>query len=216
MSVGLFILAAVLLSVERICYVYIWHFPDSFRAFCDRLPWAFLGEPVDVLEKLFYGFKLIQFIVFFGWIYFHGNGSILPLSGGIFSLAAGGALIAVGQILNFSVFYRLGRVGVFYGNKFGYETPWCRAFPFSFLNHPQYVGTLLSIWGFFLVMRFPHDDWYILPILETVYYLLGGYFEQPNGHMRNINAFFRVIADWLSSVTPIFRSRRDPHSVRRR
>jgi methylene-fatty-acyl-phospholipid synthase len=56
--------------------------------------------------------------------------------------------------------------------------PWCRAFPFSVLQHPQYVGTVLSIWGFFLVMRFPHDDWYLLPIVETVYYALGAYFEQ--------------------------------------
>jgi len=27
-------------------------------------------------------------------------------------------------------------------------------------------------------MRFPHDDWYILPALETVYYVLGAYFER--------------------------------------
>jgi len=44
-------------------------------------------------------------------------------------------------------------------------------------KHPQYAGTLLSIWGFFLVVRFPHDDWYLLPILETGYYTLSAYFE---------------------------------------
>jgi phosphatidyl-N-methylethanolamine N-methyltransferase len=67
---------------------------------------------------------------------------------------------------------------VFYGDKFGYEVCWCRKFPFSLLKHPQYVGALLSIWGFFLAMRFPHEDWYILPALETVYYSLGAYFER--------------------------------------
>ena len=96
----------------------------------------------------------------------------------MWSLGLGGALLVVGQILNVSVFYRLGKVGVFYGNKLGYEIPWCRAFPFSVLKHPQYVGTLLSIWGFFLIMRFPHDDWYLLPTVETMYYVLGAYFEQ--------------------------------------
>jgi hypothetical protein len=32
------------------------------------------------------------------------------------------------------VLYRLGKVGVFYGNKFGYAIPWCRAFslPYTF------------------------------------------------------------------------------------
>ena len=69
-------------------------------------------------------------------------------------------------------------VGAFYGERFGYEVPWCRKFPFSWFKHPQYTGALLSIWGFFLVMRFPHDDWYMLPALETVYYVLGAYFER--------------------------------------
>ncbi len=71
-----------------------------------------------------------------------------------------------------------GQVGVFYGNKFGYPTRWVRKFPFSCLRHPQYIGALLSIWGFFLVMRFPQDDWYLLPALETLYYVLGAYWEQ--------------------------------------
>jgi methylene-fatty-acyl-phospholipid synthase len=101
-----------------------------------------------------------------------------PSAGNLWSLVPGLALIAGGQTLNLSVFYRLGNVGVFYGDKFGYEIPWCRRFPFSLFKHPQYAGTLLSIWGFFLVMRFPHDDWYLLPILETVYYSLGAYFER--------------------------------------
>jgi methylene-fatty-acyl-phospholipid synthase len=86
-------------------------------------------------------------------------------------------LIVAGQILNCGVFYRLGKVGVFYGSRLGYDMPWSRAFPFSWLKHPQYVGTVWSIWGFFVIMRFPHPDWYLLPALETVYYLLGAHFE---------------------------------------
>ncbi len=82
-----------------------------------------------------------------------------------------------GQILNLSVFYRLGVVGVFFGDRLGHEVPWCRAFPFSWISHPQYVGALLTIWGFFLVMRFPHADWFFLPAVETVYYSVGAYFE---------------------------------------
>ena len=45
-------------------------------------------------------------------------------------------------------------------------------------DDPQYVGTVLSIWGFFLVMRFPHDDWLVLPVLETIYYTLGARLER--------------------------------------
>jgi len=169
---------AALLSLERLCYVWIWRAPGAFRAWCDRPAVAGLGAPVDVVQKLFYGFKVIQDTVFVSWCSVYGHGSLWPLSGSVWALGLGGALLVVGQTLNVSVFYRLGKVGVFYGNKFGYAMPWCRVFPFSLLKHPQYVGSVLSIWGFFLIMRFPHDDWALLPAVETMYYVLGAYFEQ--------------------------------------
>jgi phosphatidyl-N-methylethanolamine N-methyltransferase len=178
MSLGLWLCAAVLLSLERLCYVWIWRAPEAFRALCNRPAVASLGTPVDIVQKLFYGFKGIQSAVFIGWCYVYGNGALLPHSGETEALALGGTLIVAGQMLNASVFCRLRKVGVFYGNKFGHEIPWCQEFPFSLLKHPQYVGTVLSIWGFFLIMRFPHADWYLLPALETVYYVLAAYFEQ--------------------------------------
>jgi hypothetical protein len=171
------LLAAVLLSLERICYIYVSRAPEHFRRFCRRPAVAYLGEPVDVLRKLFYGFKGLQFAVFFGWCYIHGHGSLSPTGSGTLPLGVGAALIVAGQILNCGVFYRLGKVGVFYGNKLGYELPWSRAFPFSLFTHPQYVGAVCLIWGFFLIMRFPHHDWYMLPALETVYYVLGASLE---------------------------------------
>jgi len=95
-------------------------------------------------------------------------------------LALGLILLLAGQVLNAGVFVRLGQVGVFYGRKFGYPVTWCSGFPFSLCADPQYVGAVLSIWGFFLIARFPHDDWFILPVLETVYYILGARLEREN------------------------------------
>ena len=178
MSLEFFLVAAALLSLERICYVLVWHYPESFRALCGHLGNAASGGPVAVLQKLFYCFKGIQLAVFCWWCYFYANGSFSLLNGGLLSVVSGGALIVAGQILNFGVFYRLGTTGVFYGNQFGYKIRWCRQFPFSLLKHPQYVGTLFSIWGFFLATGFAHDNWYWLPSLETVYYIVGAYFEQ--------------------------------------
>jgi hypothetical protein len=177
MTVWLWLFAAAFLSLERICYVYISRAPERFRRFCTRPAVASFGDPVDVVRKLFYGFKGIQFAVFFAWCSVHGHGSLSPAARGFLPLAIAGALIVAGQILNCGVFYRLGTVGVLYGNKLGYGISWSRAFPFSWFKHPQYVGTVWSIWGGFLIMRFPHSDWYMLPTLETVYYVLGAYFE---------------------------------------
>ena len=137
-----------------------------------------IPESPSVLRLLFYGFKLLQCAVFIWWCYFFADGSLLPFSGNLLSLGLGMALIVAGQTLNASVFYRLGKLGVFYGDRFGYEIPWCRKLPFSLCKHPQYAGALLSISGFFLFMRFPADDWYLLPLLETAYYTVGAYFER--------------------------------------
>src|SRR5262249_18443451 len=139
---------------------------------------ASLGSPIEIVQKLFYGFKGLQGAVFIGWCAWYSAGSFWPLPGGLGALGLGAAMIVAGQMLNLSVFYHLGQVGVFYWNKLGYALPWFRAFPFSWLTHPQYVGTVLSIWGFFLVMRFPHDDWYLVPSLETAYYAFGAYYER--------------------------------------
>jgi len=116
--------------------------------------------------------------VFVGWCYIYGDGMFVALAGGVTANFVGGVLMTIGQALNFCVFYRLGNIGVFYGNKFGHDVPWNHRFPFSIIDHPQYVGALLTIWGFFLVARFPHDDWLFLPVLETIYYFAGAFFER--------------------------------------
>jgi methylene-fatty-acyl-phospholipid synthase len=170
MILTLTVLAAALLALERIGYILIWHHPDRFARLCRRWhgPEA---EPLKLLEALFVFFKLLQISVFIGWFMVFGDG-LLPLpTAPLPALTLGIALLLAGQILNFSVFWKLGRVGVFYGNKLGHEVPWVRGFPFSLVAHPQYTGTLISIWGLFLVMRYPHPDWIILPLISTVYYL---------------------------------------------
>jgi phosphatidyl-N-methylethanolamine N-methyltransferase len=170
--------ACVLLSIERICYVLVWRAPEVFRLWCAHPAVARVGGPVDVLQGLFVLFKLLQVAVFAVWCCAFADDALLPLPAPPAALAVGVLLIASGQALNLSVFGRLGRIGVFYGARFGHEVPWCDGFPFSYLRHPQYVGTVMTIWGLFLIARFPHDDWIVLPVVETVYYALGMRFER--------------------------------------
>ncbi len=172
-----FLAAAALLSLERIAYVWVWRQPDGFRTACHRLAPRSPDGPVTVLRRLFYTFKGVQVAVFAGWCYVYGGGTLWPSAEGPW-LALGLSLICGGQLLNWSVFRRLGDAGVFYGNRFGYDVPWSTAFPFSVLDHPQYVGAVMSIWGLFLIARFPNPDWYVLPAVETVYYVVGSYLER--------------------------------------
>ena len=120
--------SAVLLSLERLCYVWIWRAPEQFRTLCGH-PAPARMMPLTVLRLLFLGFKVLQLAaVFVGWCLVHGGGSLWHLDGGAHSFALGAILIAAGQLLNSGVFYRLGQVGVFYGNRFGYQIPWWTMF----------------------------------------------------------------------------------------
>lgn len=178
-----FIVAAALLSVERLTYVAVWRWPDRFQHVC-RSRWLHdVGSPVDALTLLFVVFKLIQLAVFVGWCLVH-EGRLIPGERSAGVLLASASLLIVGQSLNLSVFRTLGRVGVFYGSRFGHYVPWRMTFPFSWLDHPQYVGALLTIWGFFVLTRFPAPDWTALPLLETVYYAFGAHFEQDRAVSR--------------------------------
>ncbi len=98
MSLWAFVVAAVLLSLERVCYVWAWRAPESFRAFCARPRVMALGDPVSVLQKLFFCFKGIQLAVFFGWCYLHGYG-LLPslMSRDFVVLTVGTAAIIAGH-----------------------------------------------------------------------------------------------------------------------
>ena len=176
-----FVLAAMALSLERLCYIWVWRRPEVFRARIARLSRVVAIDPVTAVRLLFYAFKVLQFTVFVAWLYVFGHGEIwtAPRPSGV--VASGVALIIAGQILNVAVFLRLGSVGVFYGSRFGHDVPWVDAFPFSWLKHPQYLGTVLSIWGLFVAVRFPAPDWYVLPLLETAYYALGARLEQDPG-----------------------------------
>lgn len=170
-------LAALLLSLERVAYALVCHDPAAFRRWCSRPPVSRLGSPVDVVAWLFGGFKLLQLSVFAGWHLWYGDGSLLPHSREPWVLGSGALLVVLGQALNLSVFRRLGKAGVFYGNRLGGGAPWCTAFPFTWFDHPQYVGTVLAIWGLFVLFRFPAPDWIVLPVIETVYYALGAWAE---------------------------------------
>jgi methylene-fatty-acyl-phospholipid synthase len=178
MILELFVAAALLLAIERIAYVVITRHPAAFLAWCSLPIVRRLGRPLDVVRALFVTFKIIQAAVFAVWIDRHGGGDLRPLDAGWPPLAAGAILIVAGQLLNVGVFFRLGRAGVFYGRSLGHDVPRCSAFPFSVFSHPQYVGTVLSIWGLFLITRFPQRDWLVLPALETAYYALGARFER--------------------------------------
>lgn len=176
MGTTTFVTAAAVLALERVAYIWIYRRPDTFVRLLARWPRRQLS-PVDALARVFAGFKIVQVFVFAWWLW--RADARLPVAGEqAVAVTLGLLCVAGGQFLNLRVFQVLGRAGVFYGNRFGLALPWRNEFPFSVMDHPQYVGTCLSIWGLFMVTLYPQPGWYALPLLETAYYAMGSFFER--------------------------------------
>ena len=73
----------------------------------------------------------------------------------------------------------IGKEGVYYGEKLGRKVPWCTSFPFSVVSHPQYVGSVLSIWGVLTLVQAqgPATIWTIA-YYWTGLYVVTGLIEQ--------------------------------------
>lgn len=177
MNLAVFALAASLLSLERVGYLWAWRRPEAFARRVRALGLA--DDPVIGLERLFYGFKVLQIGVLTGWIAWRQGDAFPALAPEPWAFWGGLALVVVGQALNFGTFRAIGRTGVFYGVRFGHDVPWCSKFPFNLVDHPQYVGTVMTIWGAFLASDLPEPDWVVLPAFLTVSYLIGMALEKP-------------------------------------
>tara|TARA_B100000497_G_scaffold12826_1_gene14656 strand:- start:188 stop:520 length:333 start_codon:yes stop_codon:yes gene_type:complete len=59
-------------------------------------------------------------------------------------------LLTIGQTLNTAVYYKLGLIGVYYGDRLGYQLPYIITFPYNIgIKNPQYVGCVLTLCGLY-------------------------------------------------------------------
>ena len=79
------------------------------------------------------------------------------------------------QTLNVSMYNAIGKKGVYYGEKLGSKVPWCTSFPFNVVSHPQYVGSVLSIWGVFALVyaQGPATLWTVATYWTGLYFVTG-------------------------------------------
>jgi hypothetical protein len=144
---------ALATSLERLCYIFISKSPKTFKKVCDsRLARNLrFGPPVEALSKLLVAFKAVQVVALFGWYVLAAplvDFTVLSH----FRWVSGIQLVVLGQLLNAATFAALGMNGVLFGCQFGQEIPWVTGFPFTVAKHPQYVGVIMTISGFVLLM----------------------------------------------------------------
>ena len=87
MNTIVFVLAAILLSIERLTYVWAWRRSEQFIAVCRRIGSGI--DPIDALEGLFRLFKVLQLAVFVGWsMWWDGGGLTVRKNGALAPLDA--------------------------------------------------------------------------------------------------------------------------------
>lgn len=137
------------LTIPHLLYAFIWYFPRTWMKLVGR-------SPVEKFAQTAGALKIVQFGSVLSWI----SGTSL-FSNGLSWLAEVTilqwlgflGLLSIGQTLNGGVLSTIGIDGTYYGFKLGKKVPWYSGFPFSVCPHPQYVGSSLSVWAFFILLH---------------------------------------------------------------
>ncbi|KAG8465894.1 hypothetical protein KFE25_005464 [Diacronema lutheri] len=166
---------AAVLGPERLVYGFVYHYTPSFR----RL--AGLGKSgkadLTIMHTLVSSFKVVQICAVASdlgpklkWTL--PLGALLADDASIARLAVGLALVAFGQLLNVSIYWAIGSVGVHYGHQLGHDVPWCTGWPFTWLSNPQYIGVVLTFWGIYLALAPAWTDvaWFTIPLVISFWY----------------------------------------------
>lgn len=89
-------------------------------------------------------------------------------------------LACYGQSLNVGIFQAIGHDGVYYGFKLGKTIPWVNGWPFDTVSHPQYVGSVMTVWALVALVwgQAPHAALAIMAGFWTLVYVVTAVQEQ--------------------------------------
>ncbi|KAF6264303.1 hypothetical protein COO60DRAFT_175043 [Scenedesmus sp. NREL 46B-D3] len=136
------LLVTFVIALPHFLYAFIWFKPDQWRN-------LFPKNPVDAFATAALIGKVLQFTAVLLWFAsLRPSGLCLDFSAiSLLQWLAFLLLLCYGQSLNIGIFQAIGHDGVYYGFKLGKVIPWVNGWPFDTVSHPQYVGSVLSVWA---------------------------------------------------------------------
>nr|BBC28425.1 phospholipid-N-methyltransferase [Chlamydomonas asymmetrica] len=157
-----------LLALPHFLYAFIWFNPKAWTSmFGKRSVGAFA-----VCGALG---KVIQFGAVVLWLWSaRASGLCFDLKQISLPQFLGAVLLgAFGQQLNIGIFKAIGTAGVYYGFKLGAKVPWVEGYPFNVVPHPQYVGSVATIWAAAILVlgQLPHG-WWVVPAFWMCLYIV--------------------------------------------
>ena len=86
-------------------------------------------------------------------------------------------MLLLGNILVLSATYKLGIIGTFNGDAYGFLLPSIiTSFPFNIFNAPMYLGSTLNFLGYAMIKK--SITGFFLTILVAIAYAFGTFFEE--------------------------------------
>ena len=135
------------ITCSHLFYALVWLRPD-------------LVKRGDQIIKISVGLRTIQFITMAAMMY---NYSIQ-----LTYFKSKLLVIIAGQLLNMSVYHKLGLEGVYYGSRFK-KLPMVTSFPYNMVNNPQYIGCILTQYG--IVLFYPYNEMAIITTYSIMWYM---------------------------------------------
>lgn len=125
-------------SLSHLLYFFVWSFTDRFLCICYylRINPSFLISFLSIIQKFLQMGVILNYSV--------EHNTLIPYieNFNIMNLL----LLIIGQTLNTAVYYKLGLIGVYYGDRLGYQLPYITTFPYNIgIVNPQYVGCVLTL-----------------------------------------------------------------------
>jgi len=109
--------------------------------------------------------------------YVVNTSNILPIIDNQYMTFLGYLLLLMGNILVLSATYKLGIIGTFNGDAYGFLLPSIiTSFPFNIFNAPMYLGSTLNFLGYAMIKK--SITGFFLTILVAIAYVCGTFFEE--------------------------------------
>ncbi|KAK9838791.1 hypothetical protein WJX74_003443 [Apatococcus lobatus] len=143
-------LVTAALAAPHVLYAFIWLLPNVWLSFSSKKP----KRAVYNMEFCAWLLKVVQASAVLWWYHCKNPGGLhLDMDQvALHQWVAFVGLAGLGQALNLSIYDAIGSEGVYYGTKLGLHVPWHKGFPFNFVAHPQYVGSVMTIWAVVAVL----------------------------------------------------------------
>ena len=173
------------LSLPHLWYTWLWRSPQKWVARCKRVQ----QDPSLAMMKFAAMLKVVQFSAFVLWLCSFATqmdvlrGVHARLLAQDTTMLIAVALLIVGQALNTGAMKAISVDGIYYGVRFGKKIPWCTSWPYGGLfsvPHPQYVGSVLTVWALVLGACLPvhyHSGALCLGAVWTIFYVFTGVME---------------------------------------